>query len=309
MKSKFYLLNILLFILVRTASAQQIVNLYDGDAPGLLAGLIVPEKDMQTKKGDIMLLRDVTKPVLSVFIPKKKTSEASVIICPGGGYHILAWDHEGINIGQWFADRGVTAFVLKYRLPQAELFSNPEIRPLQDVQRAIRYVRMNAGKLNLDAKKVGLMGFSAGGHLAATASTHFENQVGELADKTISVRPDFSILMYPVISFSDKIGHTGSRDNLIGKDPSSEKIDYYSNELQVKPNTPPAFLVHAFDDWVHIDNSLNYYKALKKNGVASEMHLFDKGGHGFGLRKDTKGATVNWDKRLEEWMRVNGWMK
>jgi acetyl esterase/lipase len=305
MKAKIYIINIVFMFLLKTAHAQQIVNLYDGDCPGLLPGLTIVEKDMQTKKGDIMLLRNVTKPTLTVFIPKKKTSDASV----GGGYFILAFDHEGLNLGQWFADRGITAFVLKYRLPQAELFSNSEIRPLQDVQQAFRFVRKNASKYNIDGKKVGVMGFSAGGHLAATASTHFENQVGELTDNSISVRPDFSILMYPVISFSDKIGHLGSRDNLIGKDPSSEKIDFYSNELQVKSTTPPAFLVHAFDDWVHVDNSLNYYKALKKNGVASEMHLFDRGGHGFGLRKDTKGATVNWDKRLEEWMQVNAWMK
>ena len=152
------------------------------------------------------------------------------------------------------------------------------------------------------------MGFSAGGHLAATTSTHFYSQVGEITKPQISVRPDFSILLYPVISFSDKITHQGSRDNLVGKNPSIEKIELYSNELQVKKDTPPAFLVHAFDDWVHVDNSLNYYKAFRKNGVASEMHLYDRGGHGFSMKKTNKGPVASWPARLEEWLRLNGFM-
>ncbi len=152
------------------------------------------------------------------------------------------------------------------------------------------------------------MGFSAGGHLAATASTHFYSQVGELTNSQMSVRPDFSILLYPVVSFSDKITHQGSRDNLVGKNPSVEKIELYSNELQVKKDTPPAFLVHAFDDGVHVDNSLNYYKALRKNGVASEMHLYDRGGHGFSMKKTNKGPVASWPARLEEWMKLSGFM-
>ncbi len=306
MRNVLQICSILLFSF--NLMAQKIIPLYTGKAPGLIAA-DVKEKDLQTKKGDIMLLRDVTIPTLEVFVPTKKTSNAAVIICPGGGYHILAYDHEGTNLGKWFADRGVTAFVLKYRLPQVELFENAEIRPLQDVQQSFRYIRKNASQYKVDPKQIGIMGFSAGGHLVSTASTHFQKQVGEITDMDISVRPDFSILVYPVISFNDKIGHMGSRDNLIGKDPSVDKIDFYSNDLHITSTTPSTFLVHAFDDVVHIDNSLNYYKALKKEGVPSEMHLYDKGGHGFSLRKDTKGAAVNWDKRLEEWLRVNGWMK
>jgi acetyl esterase/lipase len=152
------------------------------------------------------------------------------------------------------------------------------------------------------------MGFSAGGHLAATTSTHFYSQVGEITNALVSVRPDFSILLYPVVSFSDKITHQGSRDNLIGKNPSIEKIELYSSELQVKKDTPPAFLVHAFDDWVHVDNSLNYYKALRKNGVASEMHLYDRGGHGFSMKKTNKGPVATWPDRLEEWLKLKGIM-
>ncbi|HLO45529.1 MAG TPA: alpha/beta hydrolase [Leadbetterella sp.] len=285
-----------------------VVNLYDGTAPGLKPEAVGKVENVKKEKDGIIRINDITVPTLTVIKPKKKTSDAAVIVCPGGGYAILAWDHEGTSIGEWFASKGVTAFVLKYRLPQDELFDNAEIRPLQDAQQAIRYLRQNADKYGVSASKVGIMGFSAGGHLAATTSTHFYHQVGEITNPQISVRPDFTILMYPVVSFSDKITHQGSRDNLVGKNPSIEKIELYSNELQVKKDTPPAFLVHAFDDWVHVDNSLNYYKALRKNGVASEMHLYDRGGHGFSMKKTNTGPVAKWPSRLEEWMKLNGFM-
>jgi acetyl esterase/lipase len=279
----------------------------DGKSPGLKPDVSIKELNT-SKPGDIIRLKDVTNPSLTVFKPQKKTSDASVIICPGGGYSILAFDHEGLNLGEWFAKRGVTAFVLKYRLPQDELFDNAEIRPLQDAQQAFRYIRKNAASLGLNPNKVGIMGFSAGGHLAASASTHFDKQVGEITDETVSVRPDFSLLIYPVISFSDKFGHMGSRDNLIGKDPSIQKIEFYSNEKQVKKTTPPTFLVHAFDDWVNVENSISYYRALKKEGIASEMHLYDRGGHGFSLKKENKGPVATWHVRMEEWLKLNGFM-
>lgn len=285
------------------------IPLYDGQSPGLKPEAVATKENVVKEKDGITRINDITVPTLTVMKPKKKTSDAAVIICPGGGYSILAWDHEGTSIGEWFASKGVTALVLKYRLPQEELFENAEIRPLQDAQQTLRYIRQNAELYGLNTNMIGIMGFSAGGHLAASASTHFDTQVGEIIDTKLSVRPDFSILMYPVISFSDKIGHQGSRDNLIGKNPPASKIDYYSNELQVKKDTPPAFLVHAFDDWVHVDNSLNYYKALRKNGVASEMHLYDRGGHGFSMKKTTKGPVASWPARLEDWMKLNGWMK
>lgn len=285
-----------------------VIPLYEGNSPGLKPEAASKKENVVKEKDGITRINDITVPTLTVIKPKKKTSDASVIVCPGGGYAILAWDHEGTSIGEWFASKGVTAFVLKYRLPQDELFDNAEIRPLQDAQQSIRYIRQNADKYGVSTNKIGIMGFSAGGHLAATTSTHFYDQVGEITNPQISVRPDFSILMYPVVSFSDKIGHMGSRDNLIGKNPPVNKIELYSNELQVKKDTPPAFLVHAFDDWVHVDNSLNYYKALRKNGVASEMHLYDRGGHGFSMKKTNKGPVASWPARLEEWMRLNGFM-
>jgi acetyl esterase/lipase len=297
-----YKILIFFFTMQMLYAQTQEVLLYEGNAPGLKPNEL-KEANVSTANDGIIRLRNVSNPSLTVFTPKKKTSDAAVIICPGGGYSILAWDHEGLNLGKWFAERGMTAFVLKYRLTQPEMFENSEIRPLQDVQQAFRILRKNANKYKIDPNKIGIMGFSAGGHLAATASNNFKEQVGEIVDNNYSVRPDFSILVYPVISFSDRIGHSGSRDNLIGKNPAIAKIEQYSNDLQVTKDTPPAFLVHAFDDPVNINNSINYYKSLKKHGVASELHLYDSGGHGFSLKKTNKGPVADWHKRLEEWLK------
>ncbi len=298
----------LLFVFHLGFSQKMIIPLYESKVPGLKSEVTISETNVSTQNDGIIRLRNIVNPTLTVFTPKNKVSDAAVVICPGGGYYILAWDYEGTKLGEWFAQRGVTAFVLKYRLPQPELFENSEIRPLQDVQQAFRLIRKDAEKYKINSNKIGIMGFSAGGHLAATASTHFYSQIGEITDEKISVRPDFSILIYPVISFSDKFGHTGSRDNLIGKNPSFEKIEQYSNELLVKSDTPPSFLVHAFDDWVNVENSISYFKALKNKGVPSELHLYDSGGHGFSLKNTTKGPVADWYKRLEEWMKWKGWM-
>lgn len=282
------------------------ILLYTGTAPGS-TGKQVPE-DAKTTDG-ITRVKDVTQPALIVYPARKKTSDATVIICPGGGYSILAIDHEGHDIAKWFNDHGMTAFVLKYRLPQEDLFDNDEIRPLQDAQQAIKLVRKNAAKYGISPDKVGIMGFSAGGHLAATASTHFTTQVGEITDPSVSVRPDFSLLIYPVISFNDRIGHLGSRDNLIGKNPPVDKIELYSNDKQVTKDTPPTFLVSTTDDWVQPENSIAYFLACKKNKVPVEMHIYEKGGHGYGLKKQGRGPVETWAARMEDWLKDRKLMK
>ncbi len=287
--------------------ASETIVLFPEGTPGLKSGVQIPE-DSKTSDG-ITRLRDVTQPAMYVYLPKKKTSDAAVIICPGGGYGILAIDHEGYDIAKWFTDRGVTAFVLKYRLPQDNLFENKEIRPLQDAQQAIRIVRKNAQKYSISPEKIGIMGFSAGGHLASTASTHFQFQVGEITDPSISVRPDFSLLIYPVITFSDKFTHNGSRNNLIDKDPSVEKIESYSNEKQVTKDTPPTFLVSTTDDMVQPENSIAYFLACKKNKVPVEMHIYEKGGHGYALKKNNRGPVETWAARMEDWLRDRKLMK
>ena len=287
--------------------ANETILLFPEGTPGLKAGVQIPE-DSKTSDG-ITRLKDVTQPAIYVYLPKKKTSDAAVIICPGGGYGILAIDHEGYDIARWFTDRGMTAFVLKYRLPQENLFENKEIRPLQDAQQAIRIVRKNAQKYGILPEKIGIMGFSAGGHLASTASTHFTTQVGEITDLNVSVRPDFSLLIYPVITFGDKFTHSGSRNNLIDKDPTVEKIEFYSNEKQVTADTPPTFLVSTTDDWVQPENSIAYFLACKKNKVPVELHIYEKGGHGYALKKNNRGPVEAWAARMEDWLRERKLMK
>ena len=303
---KLFLMLFALTLMSNVHAQNETILLYTDSTPGS-TGKQVPE-DSKTTDG-ITRVKDVTQPALIVYPAKKKTSDATVIICPGGGYSILAIDHEGYDIAKWFNAHGMTVFVLKYRLPQEDLFNNDEIRPLQDAQQAIRLVRKNATKYGISPDKVGIMGFSAGGHLAATASTHFNTQVGEITDPSVSVRPDFSLLIYPVISFNDRIGHTGSRDNLIGKNPPVDKIELYSNDKQVTKDTPPTFLVSTTDDWVQPENSIAYFLACKKNKVPVEMHIYEKGGHGYALKKKGRGPVETWAARMEDWLKDRKLMK
>lgn len=303
--------NILIITLVFVISLKhfaqdETIRLYSEGVPGLKE---TQSQEVSETKDNITRVKDISHPVLYVFRPKEKTSDAAVIICPGGGYAILAIDHEGYDIAKWFNDRGVTAFVLKYRLPQPNLFYNSEIRPLQDAQRAIQIVRCNAGKYGVSPDRIGIMGFSAGGHLAATASTHFKTQVGEITDSSLNVRPDFSLLIYPVITFSNSITHSDTRKNLIGTNPSVEKIEFYSNEHHVTEETPPTFLISTMDDGVSVENSILYFLACKKNGVPAEMHIYEKGGHGYALKKKGRGPVETWADRMEDWLKDQNLMK
>ena len=302
------LLSLSLMMIFSYTNAQtDTIVLYPKGVPGLKKGIQIPE-DSQIS-GGITRVKDITHPALFVYPPILKTSDAAVVICPGGGYGILAIDHEGYEIARWFNDRGITAFVLKYRLPQDELFDNAEIRPLQDAQQAFRIIRKDAIKYGISPDKIGIMGFSAGGHLAATASTHFTTQVGEITDPEISVRPDFSLLIYPVITFDKVNTHSGTRDNLVGLNPSAEQINLYSNELHVSTETPPTFLISTTDDGVSPENSILYYEACRKNKVPVEMHIYEKGGHGYALKIKGLGPVETWPYRLEDWMRERKLMK
>ena len=255
---------------------------------------------------DILRISNVQNPTLEVFLPAKKTATGqAVVICPGGGYSILAYDWEGIDIAKWYNAQGIAAVVLKYRLPKSITLIKPEIAPLQDAQRAIRLVRHNAKKWNVDPTQIGVMGFSAGGHLASTLGTHFaENVLGDSKDSinSLSARPDFMVLIYPVITFDKKHYHGGSKNNLIGKNASQKLIDHYSNDLQVSSDTPTTFLLHTTDDKaVPVANSLLFYQALERNGVAVEMHIYPEGGHGFGLGIG-RGHLQQWPDRLKQWL-------
>ncbi len=270
----------LAFLLV---TGQKELPLYDA-VPNSKAKENFEKSDTDTH--GIVRIRNVTVPTLTVYQPQRPIGTA-IIICPGGGYGLLAASHEGSEGATTLQSWGVTAFVLKYRLPDDKTMFDKSIAPLQDAQRAIQMVRQNAKTWGVDPKKIGIMGFSAGGHLAATLSTRYEDAV-LLNPKKTSLRPDFSILIYPVISMMDSVGHIGSRTNLLGKRASESRIRKYSNELNVTKKTPPAFLVHAKDDkTVPYQNSILYQQALQKNNIAVTVKTFERGGHGFGMNNTT----------------------
>lgn len=297
MKNKLFTAIFMLNALL--ASAQE-MPLYDGEIPNNKPNIEHQDKIVLENGG--FRISNVTKPTLTRFNPTKPNG-MSVIICPGGGYGRLAFDHEGVEVAKNFNALGITAFVLKYRLPNEKTQVDRSLAPLQDAQQAIRMVRKNAEKWGLNAHKIGIMGFSAGGHLAATATTHFTMKADPSVSDTFSLRPDFSILIYPVASFMEEITHKGSRNNLIGENPTPEKTQLYSNELQVTAQTPPTFLVHAGDDGaVPVENSLRFYQACIKNKVLVEMHLYPKGGHGFGLNNKT--TEDKWFERLGNWLKT-----
>jgi acetyl esterase/lipase len=253
---------------------------------------------------DLVRIQQVDKPMIEVYLPSKKshTGEA-VVICPGGGYRIIAYEWEGKDVAKWLNSNGIAAIVLKYRLPHTPNNIEGRLSPFLDLQRAVRLTRCNADKWNIIPNKIGIIGFSAGGHLASTLGTHFEDNFS-ISDKidSISCRPDFMILMYPVITFKEPFLHRGSRDFLIGDSPDSTLINYYSNELHVTQNTPPTFLVHAADDQsVPVENSLMFYEELKKHNVQAEMHILPEGGHGFGLAIG-KGRLEQWKGLCIDWI-------
>src|SRR5215218_872964 len=248
------------------------------------------------------------QPQMTPYLPPAGTANGTaVVIFPGGGYQHLSMEKEGSDVANWLAGAGVTTFVVRYRLGPS--YHHPTM--LGDAQRAIRTVRAHATEWNVDPRRLGVIGFSAGGHLASTTGTHFDAGNASSADpiERASSRPDFMMLLYPVITMrADSVTHGGSRLNLLGKDPTPELERLLSNETQVTPQTPPTFVVHSTDDKVvPVENSLSFYDALKRNGVPAEMHVFEYGGHGFGLApKDPVLST--WTTICESWMRRHGWL-
>jgi len=247
------------------------------------------------------------QPEIRIYLPpKEKRTGAAIVICPGGGYGVLATDHEGHQVAKWANSIGVAGIVVKYRL--APRYRHPA--PLQDAQRAIRYVRANAESLGVSPKRVGILGFSAGGHLASTVATHFDAGDAASSDPVArqSSRPDFAVLCYPVISFTEKFGHAGSARNLLGDSPSPELLKNLSNDQQVTAETPPTFLFHTGEDsGVPVENSLAFYSACRKAGVPAELHVYQNGPHGVGLAP-ADPAVFGWKDRLADWLRANGFL-
>lgn len=283
-----------------TAFGQTVIKLYDGTVPNSKPSSV--EETLTTDAKGISRVSGVTVPTLTAYFPKAgvvNTGKA-IVICPGGGYRILAISHEGHDIAKLLAAHGIAAFVLKYRLPSDEIMTDKRIGPLQDAQRAIQLVREHAAEWGVAENKIGIAGSSAGGHLASTLSTHYQKPVID-NPKGTSLRPDFSLLLYPVISMQQEITHGGSKSSLLGSHPSSDDVTLFSNELQVSKDTPPAFLVHAEDDTaVPINNSEAYVKALEKYGIAAKLIRYPKGGHGFGLHNKT--TSDKWFDHFLVWL-------
>ena len=264
------------------------------------------QPEERVREDPILWVRHVQNPAVEVRLPARGNATGqAVVVCPGGGYGGLAYDWEGTDIAGWLNSRGIAAIILRYRLPiDGDVTHQKWLCPLLDAQRAIRLTRAHAADWAIDPAKVGIMGFSAGGHLAATAGTHFDAGNQEAADPVdrFSSRPDFMILIYPVISMMPDTTHAGSRVNLLGEHPADELVRRYSNELQVTAETPPTFLLHAGDDdAVPVKNSLLFYDALVVHHVQAELHVYPQGGHGFSLALG-KGRLQDWTHLCARWL-------
>ncbi|WP_245770788.1 alpha/beta hydrolase [Mucilaginibacter polytrichastri] len=278
-----------------TTNAQAIITLYPGSIPNSRHGNLLPIANPSPG-----MVNRVLTPELEMYIPEKdKATGAAVIVCPGGSYKVLTYEAEGVRTAKELMKNGIAAFVLKYRLPDDSTMIDKKIGPLQDAQQAIKVLRENASKWGIDTARVGIMGFSAGGHLAATVATHFKKAYIDNQQHT-NLRPAFLIVVYPVISMEDGITHKDSRTNLLGEKPSKETIDLFSNELQAGLDSPPTYITHAGDDQlVDVDNSILFYEKLRHSNVPAELHLYPKGGHGFVLRENP----ANWMVPLFSWMK------
>jgi acetyl esterase/lipase len=290
-----------LFLLLNFSSvfSQQTIPLYTGVIPGS-----VPGNNKETFSRDSSSVSRVSIPTLTIFLPEKgKESGTAVIICPGGGYRSLVMKREGYDVARELNKIGVAAFVLKYRLPDDTVMTDKSSAPLQDAQQAIKIVRQNSVDWKIDPYRIGIMGFSAGGHLASTAGTHFDKPYIDNPEH-MSLRPDFMILVYPVISMRESVAHSGSRDMLLGKTASADLVNLFSNELQVTSKTPPAFLIHGGDDSkVPVENSILFFEALKENNVKSALHIYASGEHGF----PSGEAKNSWLKYCLDWLQAGSW--
>jgi len=292
-----------LFFAMRLAAEQQqpaVIPLWPEGVPGLRADA-APDNDTPPYS------QEIHTPTMTFYpAPASTANGTAIVVCPGGGYARLSMSNEGTKVAAWLNSLGISAFVLKYRLKE---YGQPA--PLRDVLRAIRLVRSRATEFGVKPNRIGVLGFSAGGHVASCAATLFDNPAGKtgaVAMDAISARPDFAMLAYPVISMRDPIAHAGSRQNLLGANPSPELVTFYSTDEQVTKNTPPTFLVAATDDKsVPVENSIQFYQALKRNGVSAEMHLYQKGGHGFGMNQNSPAAM--WTQNAESWLRTSGWLE
>ncbi|QPH41678.1 alpha/beta hydrolase [Pedobacter endophyticus] len=294
---------LILFLMgLNISKAQEVIPLYQGEIPGAKPTPSNYVENIETRANGTLSITKVSIPTLTVFeAPKDIANGSAIIICPGGGYGALAFSHEGIDVAKRFNAIGISAFVLKYRLPSNEIMNDKTYALLQDVQQAIYLVRKNAKKYKVKSNKVGIMGFSAGGHLASTLIAHYDD-VRIANPEKIKLRPDFAALIYPVISFEESV-HTGTMKNLLGPTPPDSLKHYFSANKNVNKKSPPTFFVHAKDDaTVPVANSIVMHDALKQNHIDTDIYLYEKGGHGFGLHNKT--SDVDWFNLLSAWLKT-----
>lgn len=285
---------------------QKIIDLWNGKIPGA--------KDVDASKLDEVsttsfFARDIKVPSIAYYPADENPTGTAVVVCPGGSYAGLSYAFEGVSQATWLNSIGISAFVLRYRMPKDEFMEKRCDGPLQDVQQAIRYVRSHAKEYGINPEHVGIVGFSAGGHLASTASTHFNDEVYKPTEN-VSARPDFAVLVYPVITMEPSYSEKGTRECLLGSDADNQTlIDRFSSEKQVTAETPTTFLAHAMNDkLVPYTNSVNYANALREKGVECELHLYARGDHGLGARNPIETQAF-WHDACEKWLRMNGWTK
>ncbi len=302
MKNSLFLCMAMVFM--SCASQEKAIALWP---EGKIPNQIPSEVEEVHHRTDILRISKVQTPTLAVFLPPKEIATGqAMLIFPGGGYSILAYDWEGTDIAEYFNKKGIACFVVKYRLPSDETQTNKHYVPLIDAQRAIRMVRSRAEEWGVAENKIGVIGFSAGGHLASTLGTKFDKKVYEPIDTIdqVSARPDFMVLMYPVITMAEYT-HAGSRDNLLGKNASKQRIVEFSSELHISKDTPPAYLVHAMDDTVVPRNNSEYYwgsSSVEREGNSKgALYLYETGGHGFGLAQDDQ-VLRKWPINVLEWI-------
>ncbi|MEP7277872.1 MAG: alpha/beta hydrolase [Bacteroidota bacterium] len=291
-------------ILFSAARSQQVLPLYTSVIPNSK-----PAENLEKSetKGGVLIISRISIPTLTVYLPQPAESNGTaVIICPGGGYYVNAMANEGTDVARLLAARGVAAFVLKYRIPEERTMMNTAIGPLQDAQQAMILVRGNAKKWNINPGRIGIMGFSAGGHLASTLGTHYKKILVDNPG-SVSVAPNFMILVYPLITGDSLVNKKGSLDKLLGNRAPQELVDDFSNEKQVTPATAPTFITQSTDDGLNVLNSIVFYEALVKNKVPAELHLYQNGGHGYGMNNKT--TRDKWMDRCLAWMDANGWLK
>jgi len=292
------------------------IPIWPGIAPGSAESTLKEEYRDRPITDDTSVTRDrsvrgVTRPTLTVYLPTlRNATGAAVVVCPGGGFGHLAIDKEGHDVARWLQSRGIAGAVVKYRLPDPDAGLHVPNSSIPDMQRAIRIVRLNAGKWNIDPKRIGVMGFSAGGYMAAAAGTLCDEGYPDADDpiRRVSCRPDFIVPVYPLVSLELQGSRSaGLLERMLGRELSGKMISEYSLDTRVTPQTPPTFLVHAHDDGLSVEHSVRFYLALRRAEVSAELHIYSKGGHGFGMRQ--RGQPVSaWRQRWLEWMRAEGFL-